>query len=48
MRLSLTLTLLSVLGFSLTQGEVNIHFHLEEAEDHGTDYSADDKGGANF
>jgi len=45
MRLSLTLTLLSVLGFSLTHGEVNIHFHLKEAEDHGTDYSADDKGG---
>jgi len=48
MSLSLALTLLkvSVLGFSLTQAEVNIHFHLEEAEDLGTDYSADDKGGA--
>jgi len=40
----LALTLLSVLGFSLTQGEVSIHFHLGEAEEQGTDYSADDKG----
>ena len=48
MSLSLSLTLLSALGFSLTQGEVSIHFHLGEAEEQGTDYSADDKGGALF